>query len=448
MTLDLKDVAQHHEPVVPPAGLRGMKNGELDEVWFYLTKYYEQLKKREFVHSLKEDTVRGVASVVLITSYASNEEIAALKGTPAFEEALKLCEASVVARRALPELRDFAKRQIWEFMFKLARQRRLIEDQALGRELQNIRKCAKTSPSDALRIRRRVVGMALNKKANADLATNHRILTTVLQNASMFLEEMLGNDYAFEILVDGRNIAEHLACALVCPQNGHWSLREIEPAWKDFPLKWHLPHLPMDEARALFAAHKAGADLGQYFVSRYEAGGLRTILTQSEHVHNIRLLRARRNAIYEAARAYEANMFRATICLALTIIEGLVWDFATLLHAKHGDMSPSPKEAFRIRDILGTRRMKAELDIHFIHYFCHELYPARNPVLHGRVRNVGCGHDAAMKLATVEYLIERIGNWMVNDALDKLDKSTGPERAGIDRLMRRLSEQEPEKVSD
>lgn len=94
---------------------------------------------------------------------------------------------------------------------------------------------------------------------------------------------------------------------------------------------------------------------------------------------------------------------------------------------QHGDMRPSPAEASRSGVVLETARMRKELDANFIRYLCGELSPARNPVLHGRRHSAGCVHEAARKLATMEYIIKLVERRVTERVIAHFQKHLPPE---------------------
>jgi hypothetical protein len=98
-------------------------------------------------------------------------------------------------------------------------------------------------------------------------------------------------------------------------------------------------------------------------------------------------------------------------------------DLCRAIEHKHG---PKPALArsgwMRIGQVLSSPQVRTEIDDDFLRYFCDELYPARNPTLHGQRPDIGCQDDAAAKLATIEYVMGRLGDWMTGAVVARLEE--------------------------
>jgi hypothetical protein len=221
-------------------------------------------------------------------------------------------------------------------------------------------------------------------------------------------------DEVLLVVTKDSDLMEYLAYVIYRPENAVGPLRELEPDWEKFPLKWYRYDITLPELRAQFSAFRRGEDLSGYFVARYHAGAEK-LIAESDALKHVAILRHRRAAIAEAFRAYDLKLYSACVCIALPIIEGMLWDFATIVHQRHGDVRPAPANASRVSQVLQSKRMSEEIDETFVRYFCDELYPHRNRVLHGRIPHPGCIHEAAKKLATIEYMTRQMEEWVTNE---------------------------------
>jgi len=130
---------------------------------------------------------------------------------------------------------------------------------------------------------------------------------------------------------------------------------------------------------------------------------------------------------------YEGDYY-STQVLCLTQIEGLLWDLSIILHNwdvekiydsgkidffnyeeqhlvnEKGEMiygKPS------IGSLLKNTKIKNYIENEFIEYCTDELYRERNPILHGRNTYIPKIEDLNKKIMTLEMIIYKISNYMI-----------------------------------
>lgn len=382
-----------------------------DGVLYVLGKLIHERRTDDFLDSLPAHAQEAFVRIVAIFNYACEDDVNEVRERPEFQQLLGAIAESVEAGAFTPDvLRISAWRRI-QFILELARRRRDIERGLLERQAHNLRSLP---PGARLRnAKRRIIERELNA-VNASVRRTHGVLRDLIASTPSWLRFPLHPGVP-EFLRLNRTLIPLLAYFLLFPHDSSPKARELNPAWETFPLKWVASDLVLPEIRRLLRVHGSAGDLSEYFVDRYSAGASTKFEDLKQALRGVQVLQRRAEVIAEAVAAYDLGLYNACICTALPAIEGLVWDLGHLLHYRHGGANPA--EALRVGNLLRTARMREELDENFILYFCGELYPRRNPVLHGRALSAGGRPEAARKLATLEYMIRRIDHRVTTDAV-------------------------------
>lgn len=391
-----------------------LRSREIGE--YLLREYIAEKGKRRQMDQLESSDIEGLATVISWFALSSEEELRLARQKADFQATLALARTAFESGVFPDQLVRLAAARRWELFLSMSRRLRDIETRLLVPHIDDLKKIS--SPAKVRLVRKKLLADRLADRRNATLAHRYTTISSVLESIPS-LETMILNEHSLRLKATNQDTAELLTFAVLHPENGLPELEELSPHWETYPLKWHVRRLSMDRSRLLFQKHARGEDLSDYFVKRYSLGSER-IFSAINALPGVPVLRERSASVHEAISAYDQGLYRAALCLSLTIIEGLLWDFASELHRKFGDLEPTPSEARRIRDILQSHRMSTELDECFIRYFCDELYPERNPMLHGRVRDTGHQVQAAQKLATLEYLLNVMGGWLTKDTLERL----------------------------
>jgi hypothetical protein len=218
------------------------------------------------------------------------------------------------------------------------------------------------------------------------------------------------------VKINDESVAEPLAAVVANLSIVADPTMELAPAWMSFPLKWVRDELSLPQLRTLIRAHASGTDLKRYFVERY-ADGAEGRLKRYRALDAIPLLAVRREAIRQTFAAYDRRLYGPSLCASLAIVEGMVRDLCRAIEHKHGSLVDAGGGGTRIGQLLASGHVRAEVDEEFLKYFCGELYPARNPTLHGQRPELGSAEEAAAKLATVEYMIRRLDAFMTKAIL-------------------------------
>lgn len=221
----------------------------------------------------------------------------------------------------------------------------------------------------------------------------------------------------------------------------------LDPQYLEFPLRW-CGFLSLAEFNRLYREWKAGSDITKDLIAEFYSSSTKEYL--HEETINSKINEKRKQIIIDAINAFYEKKYATVILLLLPQIEGLLWELAELLNAKHFFIFKSSagandafkayfyridkrqqsyclknntkKEYFLIsnsdlpnlllktnrrgnKEKIGTIRMLIKesafrfyFDIEFIDYFCEELYPYRNEILHGRNLDFGTVDNAAKKL--------------------------------------------------
>jgi hypothetical protein len=383
---------------------------------YYFGEYAAKLGRDEYVAGVPEAIVQSVGSAILLGGYAGEEEIAALRRDPRSEPVREVCRRAAEFGAMTDELRRLVRMRTFQVRLRLRRQQRKIEREILDRANCSSAALASYPRHARAAIEDRVIVGGLKRAGFEPLRQRHESLGHCLKVLSGSIGSVF-NDHIFRGTIDGEHVGDRLATVLLDLEVTVDPTLTLDPAWQTFPLKWVCHDLELPRVRSLVRAHHRGESMEAYFVDRY-ADGAEKVLDQYAALTAIPILSSRREAIREAFGAYDSGKHRASLCTSLPIIEGMLRDLCRAIEHKHGQKSVTNGHPWmKIRDVLRSTAVRKELDEDFLTYFCEELYPARNPTLHGQRPDVGPREEAAAKLATVEYLIRRLGSWMTIEVL-------------------------------
>lgn len=391
-------------------------------------KYLTEQRKDRLIARMPNGLVVGLGSVVQLITHASAEEIADVRDGLEFRRLHAICKDAVANACVTDALRAAWKQRKGRYRDALLRKRRAIENRVLtSRKRKQIATLWTADRKQALKVRRQAVLGALNKPKHSKARDRHQLLTNALEELNGLSGTFL-NDQVLVLRMQDGDLAEYIAYCVLHPENTLWDSQQLDESWAEFPLKWFVRDLPQSSARALFRAFKAGEDVSQVFVQRYEDGAKATLLA-NEVLRMLPVLYARRGWISEAAASYDDDRFHAAVCSTLPLIEGLLWDLAELVHNKTGGIFNEAGQALkrdgsaiegrpRIGQVLSDTAFGSHIDEVFVRYFCAELYPARNPILHGRTTEFGTRLASARKLAALEYVIGAIEQWVTQSMME------------------------------
>lgn len=406
-----------------PTSETTLGDGQRVSFTYYLSVFASNRMKARHVGRFSERMVRTAGAAVLLSCFAGHDEVDEASRNAALVDVGRVCRDAVEAGRVTSELRALVAQRAFPVVLHLHRERRKIE-----RELLAANRCP-PGALDAyprrkrLEIERRIVASALksdSRPAHRLLRERYDALSGVIAMFPRSLDDLFV-DELLRVKINGQSVAERLTTVVANLSVVADPAMEMAPEWTAFPLKWVRDELSLPHLRALIRTHAGGADLKRYFVERY-ADGAELRLKQYRALDAIPLLAVRREAIRQTFAAYDRQLYGPSLCASLAIVEGMVRDLCRAVEHKHGSRIDTGSGWTRIGQLLASAHVRAEVDEEFLRYFCGELYPARNPTLHGQRPELGSQEEAAAKLATVEYMIRRLDAFMTGAILPLFER--------------------------
>jgi len=213
------------------------------------------------------------------------------------------------------------------------------------------------------------------------------------------------------------------------------SLFQYEDEYQKFPLKWLGFKMEAWLYHRLYLRWKKGEDLSKLLETFYDGkDSFETIRKKCKSNHiGVRRLQI----IDELIKNYEDQRYASTVALALTQIEGVIWDLAITLNNigaerifERNKVGFDESRSLRLIDKKGNR-VQAETTVGllvrctnvdkyiyapFLDYCTDELFRERNPILHGRRTRFGTKLEANKKLLALEMVISSLHKMLVDKA--------------------------------
>lgn len=231
----------------------------------------------------------------------------------------------------------------------------------------------------------------------------------------------------FDRSKEDKSFLEKIAFLYYKPETLLFSYFKLSHEWQSFPYKWKAKHLPVAFVKDLMSLRKEGIDITTFMTEKYTRNDFQEIrgFLDSHYLQPpvTQIISERSEFIQEVIQCYSNKSFAGSSCLALTLIEGMLWDFSLLVQDTDGgiyEQSSSEKIISNggiivknptIGVLLKNTKFGNAIDENFINYFCDELYAERNPILHGRDYSKLTQEDAGKKIATIEFILATIASY-------------------------------------
>ncbi|MGP6429295.1 hypothetical protein [Pseudomonas paraglycinae] len=401
--------------------------------------YVENQKKKQFLEGLHEDDRNVILSIIPCITFASEIEVNKLKPTPLYQKVYFLLKESEKSQRINPELDEIYKNQLAHAKNYLHILKGKLVKEILSDSYSNYQKLKRTLPEKAKTILESRIEKA-KKQQQEHLKIIENLIffcdysPILLRLTPALLQTKLS---------EGDHLG--LAAAIITnPKLQFLELIHLDEAWDAFPLKWYVNQLPTTAGRTLFEMFKNGHDISSVFASKYLDGKFATLteMLSSKYISHplSHILCPRQTVITDVLTCFTNKIFSAAICTALTIIEGLLWDFSKEYNHysevkiyENDDCSTlklnsgKTMDKFTVGDLLKNTAFSDIFDRNFIAYFCDELYNERNPILHGQETTSFTMENSAKKIATIEYILTTIETFNKKQAMERIEKNMSPE---------------------
>ncbi|ARQ73088.1 hypothetical protein B6D87_02155 [Pseudomonas fragi] len=397
--------------------------------------YVADQRKLKILENLPKEDQESLFCTISCITFASEYDVDKLNSDETYKKVYSLLKESESCGAINPELKEIYETQRNHAKNYLHIKKGRIIKSILSNTSSNYKKLKKIDPDKANHILSRCISRATDKqqeelKTLDDILLHHEYSPIVLRLTPALLTAKLSGIDSFS-----------LAAALITkPKLQFLQLMHLDESWDKFPLKWYVNHLPTTVGRALLEEFKDGNDLSGIFTANYIDGKFRKLeeLLSNQYIQPplSHILCSRANIINDVINCFNNRIYSATICTALTVIEGMLWDFSKeynhfadkkiYSNADHEELiliSDKKVTNFTIGTLLTQTSLCDFFDENFIKYFCDELYSERNPILHGRDTEAFTMENSAKKIATIEYILHSIQDYNKKSAMRRLEKS-------------------------
>jgi len=397
--------------------------------------YVAEQRKRKFIEELPEEDREALLSIIPCITFASEHDVKKLNSSALYKRAYTLLKESEASGEIAPELNEIYSKQLsYTNNYLHLKKGRLIRN-ILSNSASNYNKLKRKSPNKAKTMLENCISRASDMqrehlKTLDDLLFFHKHYPIFLRLTPALLKTKLS---------EGDHLS--LAAAIITnPKLQLLQLIHLDDAWDSFPLKWYINNLPTTAGRILFEMFKEGHDISEVFASNYIDGEFKSLseLLSSQYITPpiSHVLCSRSNVIKDVLACFKQKIYSAAVCTALTVIEGVLWDFSKeynhIADVKiYSDdecsalllVSGKTMENFTIGNLLKQTFLGNLFDKHFISYFCDELYNERNPILHGQNTESFTIKNSAKKIATIEYILRRIEAFNKGKAMQRIEEN-------------------------
>lgn len=397
--------------------------------------YVAEQRKLKMLESLPQEDQESLICTISCITFASEYDVEKLDSDETYKKVYAQLKESKSSGTITPELikiydtqRSHAKNYLH------IKKGRLIKT-ILSNAYENYKNLKKTAPEKAEHILKRCISRATEDQKE-DLDTLDGMFLH-LEHSPIALRL---TPTLLAINIRETDILSLAAAIITKPKLQLLQLMTLDDSWNKFPLKWYVDHLPTTTGRALFEAYKNGQDLSGIFTANYIDGKFKKLedLLSSQYIKPplSHVLCPRIHTINDVISCFINKIYSASICTALTVIEGMLWDFSQEFNRLNDNkiyssdaceelilLSGKTVKNFTVGTLLTQTALRDFFDENFITYFCDELYNERNPILHGRDTNSFTMENSAKKISTIEHILRKIDDHNKKSAMQRLDKN-------------------------
>jgi len=208
---------------------------------------------------------------------------------------------------------------------------------------------------------------------------------------------------------------------------------QYEDDYQNFPLRGLGINLTVWTHEYFYIKWKTSGDLTEIISSFYD--GEDAFETMKKKCGSNPFGFRRTPLLEEIIGNYKDGRFASVITLALTQIEGVIWDLSIILHNlgverifeqnkinvqdyRRSKLIDEEGKIIEAEPTIGLlvrcTRMKEYLHADFLDYYTIELFEERNPILHGRITNFGSKLEANKKILALEMVISALHGILVS----------------------------------
>lgn len=402
---------------------------------YYFQIWIQKVQKKILIEEYTEHQDTAVLSLFILSMNAARCEIDLVKKDSNYQEILTLIKH--LTHVNLEILKDKFLQSGVDLVNKINDKISMIEKEILGnkkvKQIENIISSAKTDVEKKFLVEK--------------IKTDH--FDSSAHDKIEFLEELKDAKEKFHLAMDMIELDKLNKDILDCNQQFHENIAYLVynpeilltnslilyDEWVNFPLKWYFYLDSISELREVFFKYCRQGNMEFYFDEKID-GLIASIESLIKNKFTHKYLQDRYQIIEEILLNYNDGRYASSLVLALTTIEGLIWDFASIVNTRSktifdssGDMiNYKTKISFssnKVKELIRNTDVKKYILDEFIIYFCEELYEERNPIVHGRDINSFKKNVVEKKLFVIEFLMKIINSFHTETILEMFNEQKG-----------------------
>jgi len=414
-----------------------MTSEQKEVLMAYVNFFLQSKYKERLVAKFKTIEIQALASISTAVSFVSKRLLEKVKNEPEFQQILDLLKLSQTKKEIASELLIIYEAKKGNALNRLKGIFEKLRYEILGKQEQNYLALQNSADESKRKLSQKILENAIASCVDNKLVEQYQRLKIEIEILASNLDfELTPAIFAFES--KDFNIIEYLAFLVYKPEHRLMSEIYLDPQWEKFPLKW-ANHLGLADTKTLFDMFKDGENISPFYLSRFEVKGINAIrelasdpIARTPIAKNYQEIQ---DAIRQALLCYENKWYTAFLYTVMPIIEGILWNYSSYVHAIGEAKIYAATNSTSIINLsgkivscptVGTLLRDSEFskffDLEFIQYFCDELYNERNPMLHGRSFSQVTMENATKKLATLEYLFVAMKTMVEGKIISNFEK--------------------------
>ncbi len=394
-----------------------------------INDFLGNIAKEKMLEQLPKDDICDLFNILRIISLVPPSYLENASKSDEFKHIYRLLQQSITTNSISNELNSIYDTKI-QGTLKILRYKQLKTIRPImGNQYENFKNIRKNNKAKAKEFFKKRLSEAPEEiaKKYKFLDPNDHHLLFVKLSMSLLQTKIKDDDFL-----------KYIAFLIQFPEHQIINFDIYFDEWDEFPLKWYFQFLPINIGKDIFLHYREDKScLDDFFSQIYEVNKFEKIKSFFDSAYLkppiMHILCGRTAVIEEVLACYELKYYSAVVCVALTIIEGLLWDFSLFIHQKEKNIYTDIEEGninlnflckrYTIGHIIKNTDFKNKLYVPFIDYFCDELYNERNPILHGNNTNCFTQVNAAKKIATIEHILNMIDNYSKQAIKNYLEKN-------------------------
>jgi len=413
---------------------------------YLLEQYFAEKQKHRQVNEISSNEKEIIFSAIMIISFSEHED--KTTHTDSFKQILELLKQSRSKKTLLPQISEIFENNTKTCIAELKAQQEKVFKSIIGSKNQEYRHLQKSDISKNKIIVEKIRLNCFNKKENLENVFIYETLNKIIKSISLSSLFISSDLLQCKINDDENEVLYGLASIIDNPKRMSIYNIELEPKWKTFPLRWYSHKFDIPQLRKYFKLHEKGESLNR-FIEEFVSDNSNEIKKKLEN-HFYNKFANRSFVLDNCIRSHEKELFASSICTALPLIEGLIWEFAEFYNNLNHNIFKNISgeryliltngktiKDYSIGNLLKRSKLCDFFDENFINYYCDELYNERNPILHGNDIISFCKLNSSKKILTIDYLTDVMNDLFKRHFFSNMDEMLG------DRILNKVLDRKP-----